>query len=150
MFKPPHGKAVLVDAYAPWCGPCKLIEPYLEECAKKYSEQLSVVKYDVEGDNNKNLKVEMLLQGVMVRGLPTLLLYNNGSPLVTHSGAITETGLQQWLEDGLGTATAAATPAYGDKPKEQEPTNDAAHQDDAPGGKRGFVSFAVGKDDYSL
>mmetsp|Transcript_29754 Transcript_29754/g.54869 ORF Transcript_29754/g.54869 Transcript_29754/m.54869 type:complete len:211 (-) Transcript_29754:272-904(-) len=156
LFQPSEGKAVLVDACAPWCGPCKLIEPYLDECAKKYSDQLSVVKYDVEGGNNKNLKVEMLLQGVMVRGLPTLLLYNNGIPLASHSGVITETGLEEWLEDNLlskmdefETEVTQST-AVTSKEKE-ESKKDEVNEGDT-GSKRGSVSLAsqLGKDDYML
>jgi thiol-disulfide isomerase/thioredoxin len=55
------------------CGPCKLIEPLITSTAEKYSAQLSILKYDVEGPNNQGLKVEMLLQGVRVSGLPTLM-----------------------------------------------------------------------------
>eukprot|EP00571_Detonula_confervacea_P006201 CAMPEP_0172319532 /NCGR_PEP_ID=MMETSP1058-20130122/37935_1 /TAXON_ID=83371 /ORGANISM="Detonula confervacea, Strain CCMP 353" /LENGTH=205 /DNA_ID=CAMNT_0013034603 /DNA_START=26 /DNA_END=643 /DNA_ORIENTATION=+ len=148
LFQPSEGKAVLVDAYAPWCGPCKLIEPYLDECAKKYSDQLSVIKYDVEGNNNKDLKVEMLLQGVMVRGLPTLLLYNDGIPLATHSGAIKETELHKWLEDNLSSKMDELEP--GNAKQNEGPPQEEVVNDDATGTKRGFVSFGFEKDDYSL
>jgi len=164
LFQPPEGKAVLVDACAPWCGPCKLIEPYLNEAAKKHSDQLSILKYDVEGDNNKNLKVEMLLQGVMVRGLPTLVLYNNGKPLATHSGAITQNGLEEWLEDNLFSKMeefdaevekqlqqSTTTTVESKKKQKQQNEGDKVDEDGVIGEKRGFVSFASqGPDDYML
>mmetsp|Transcript_54063 Transcript_54063/g.114820 ORF Transcript_54063/g.114820 Transcript_54063/m.114820 type:complete len:209 (+) Transcript_54063:255-881(+) len=154
LFQPIKSKAVLVDAYAPWCGPCKLIEPYLDECAKKYSDQLSIVKYDVEGNNNKNLKVEMLLQGVMVRGLPTLVLYNNGNPLAIHSGVITETELEDWLNDSLFSKMVESESEVMQftRNKLQEEEKKEADEKGANGEKRGFVSFASrsGRDDYAL
>jgi len=149
LFKPSEGKAVLVDAYAPWCGPCKLIEPYLNGCAEKYSDQLSVIKYDVEGDNNKDLKVEMLLQGVMVRGLPTLVLYNDGMPLATHSGVIKETELEEWLEDNLLSKIAELDGPSNAKRKNVGVQKEVVN-DDATTKKRGLVSFGLEKDDYML
>jgi len=98
----------------------------------------------------------MLLQGVMVRGLPTLLLYNNGIPLASHSGVITETGLEEWLEDNLlskmdefETEVTQST-AVTSKEKE-ESKKDEVNEGDT-GSKRGSVSLAsqLGKDDYML
>ncbi len=85
-----------VAAPCRWCA--KKREPTSSLAANVYSEKLSVVKYDVEGENNENLKVEMLLQGVVVRGLPTLLLYGEGVPLATRTCAITEKDLKEWLD----------------------------------------------------
>lgn len=155
LFRPPEGKAVLVDAFAPWCGPCKLIEPHLDECAEKYSDQLSVVKYNVEGGNNKNLKVEMLLGGVMVRGLPTLLIYNDGIPLASHSGVMTKAELEEWLEkqitkmDELTSELGKSTPANLKK-KDTEEKDKASLG--VTGSKKGFVSFASQflVDDYAV
>jgi thioredoxin-like negative regulator of GroEL len=113
----------------------------LHTIAKKYSEHLSVIKYDVEGKNTKSLKVEMLLQGVHVRGLPTLLLYNNGAPVATHSGAIAEQDLHDWLDNNL--ATISDTKSVSKKEVEER---DAVNEV-LTSGKRGFVSFV---DRYTL
>jgi thioredoxin 1 len=147
LFRPSDGRSVLVDAYAPWCGPCKLIEPYLVGCAEKYSDRLSVIKYDVEGNNNNDLKVELLLQGVMVRGLPTLILYNGGEPVATHSGAITETGLEEWLDNNLlAKIDVTETNAIQNDGLVEEKVGESS----SITGQRGFVSFASQFDDYSL
>lgn len=92
-----------------------------------------------------------LLQGVMVRALPTLIFYSNGSPLATHSGAITESGLEEWLAEGFAkmegleleseVAKQSATVATASsimKEEEQQPP------------KRGFISFGAQVDDYAL
>lgn len=126
--------------------------------ANKYSDQLSVLKYDVEGDNNKNLKVEMLLQGVLVRGLPTLVLYHNGQPLATHSGVITETGLEEWLEENLFSmkdefeAEVRQQSTTTNSGQQEEPNKAEESDESATGKKRGFVSFGsqFGQDDYML
>lgn len=128
----------------------KELRQLLSLAAKIYSEKLSVIKYDVEGKNNKNLKVEMLLQGVVVRGLPTLLLYGDGMPLATRSGAITEKDLSEWLDCNLASSGEDAMiteiqTRTGDNPKKQE-SNEVASVS-----KRGFVSFAsFDKDEYTL
>ena len=122
----------------------ELFDPisHIIHTAKKYSEQISVIKYDVENSNTKNLKVEMLLQGILVRGLPTLLLYKNGVPVAKHSGAITETGLYEWLDNNLATITGDINSVKASKDEERD-----AAKDVPTGTKRGFVSFA---DRYSL
>ena len=147
------------DAYTQWCGPCKVIEPLINQIATKYINQLSVLKYDVEGPKNELLKVEMLLQNVRVSGLPTLILYWRGKPVAMHSGVITEEGLEDWLDKNLfsngalvdeETDGSSNNDAITKKAKE-----DAAGDDEdstATAGKRGFVSFAsqYGRDDYAL
>ena len=120
--------------------------------AKKHSDKLSIIKYDVEGDNNKDLKVELLLQGVMIKGLPTLILYYEGTPLATHSGMITESGLDEWLDNNLfskmnelNTMNNAANDEKLEQMKEDSMSEEVC------GKQRGFVSFdSSGKDDYML
>lgn len=116
--------------------------------AKIYSEKLSVIKYDVEGNNNKDLKVEMLLQGVVVRGLPTLLLYRDGMPLATRSGAITEKDLKEWLDCNLFSRTNAME-ADGRTRTENNPEKQTTNEV-AIVKNRGFVSFAFEQDGYAL
>lgn len=94
-------KAVLVDCCAVWCGPCKLIEPVLDRSSKKWSSRLDVVKFDVDGGNNKNTKLELLLQGVMPRALPSLILFREGKAIAKHQGVITDEGLDEFLEENI-------------------------------------------------
>jgi hypothetical protein len=91
----------------------------------------------------------MLLQGVVVRGLPTLLLYGDGMAISTRSGAITEKDLREWLDCNLASREDAMITEIqtrtGDNPKKYESNEVAAVS------KRGFVSFAAfGKDEYTL
>ena len=119
--------------------------------AEKHSDKLSVIKYDVEGDNNKNLKVEMLLQGVMVRGLPTLILYNDGKPLATHSGVITQDGLEHWLEESMSEMDDLEMEAKQSTSTPMSTKKEESKKDEGVAGpKRGFVSFATQVDDYAL
>mmetsp|Transcript_27788 Transcript_27788/g.41836 ORF Transcript_27788/g.41836 Transcript_27788/m.41836 type:complete len:249 (-) Transcript_27788:153-899(-) len=157
---PDSPSAVLVDAYTQWCGPCKLIEPLITSTAQKYSNQLSILKYDVEGSNNQDLKMELLLQGVRVSGLPTLILYWKGEPVATHSGVISEEGLEHWLEVNLFSNGELNRQSVGSndggamtkKTKEVYNNSEGTDEEIATAPKRGFVSFAsqYGKDDYAL
>ena len=119
----------------------------LHTIAKKYSQHLSVIKYDVESKNTKSLKVEMLLQGVLVRGLPTLLLYNNGVPVATHSGAITEQDLYGWLDNNLATISETKSGNNNMEVSKKEVEERDAVNEVPTSGKRGFVSFV---DRYTL
>ncbi|MGL4631334.1 MAG: thioredoxin domain-containing protein [Leadbetterella sp.] len=70
---------VLVDFYAEWCGPCKLMKPYLEEMDAHMKDQVKIVRIDV--DQNKNL-----VKSLRIEGLPVLNLYTQGKITWTHTG----------------------------------------------------------------
>src|SRR5256885_16925342 len=77
---------VLVDYWAEWCGPGKLIAPMLDESASSYAGQLSVAKLNID----ENLKTPSESH---VRGLPTLMLFKNGQPIATKVGAVSRSQL---------------------------------------------------------
>lgn len=91
-------KFLLLDAFAQWCGPCKLIEPVLQQCADDWKDSLVVGKFDVEDGKSKDLKVELILQGVMPQALPALILVHKNEILDTWKGVIDSNQLQEMLE----------------------------------------------------
>ena len=89
-----NDKPVLVDFWAPWCGPCRVIAPSLEEIADEQSEQLRIVKLNVDENQQTAAKY-----GVM--SIPTLIVFKNGAPAHTIVGALPKKRLQQELEPAL-------------------------------------------------
>lgn len=74
-------KPVLVDFFATWCGPCKMMQPILEDTAKQLGEKIKILKVDVD----KNQAAAGKFQ---VRGVPTLILFQNGKILWRESGVV--------------------------------------------------------------
>ncbi len=93
---------VLVDFWAAWCGPCKMIAPHVEEIAQQYGEQLKVGKLDV--DSNQETAMQY---GVM--GIPTLILYKNGKPIERITGYMPKERLLSRIAPHI-TAPAATEP----------------------------------------
>ena len=85
---------VLVDYWAAWCGPCKMVGPIVEEIASEYSGRLKVGKLDV--DNNQASAAE---QNVM--SIPTLLIFKEGEVVAQQVGALTKTKLTEFIEPHL-------------------------------------------------
>jgi thioredoxin 1 len=85
---------VLVDYWAEWCGPCKMIAPLLDESAASYSGRLNVAKINID----ENAKTPSQYH---VRGIPTLMLFKDGQPIATRVGALSKSQLNAWIEENL-------------------------------------------------
>ena len=88
------GTPVLVDFWAEWCGPCKMIAPTLEEIAKEYSGRLKVAKVNV--DQNQGLPPKY-----GIRGIPTLILFKNGNAEATKVGAVSKSQLTAFIDSNI-------------------------------------------------
>ena len=85
---------VLVDYWAEWCGPCKMIAPMLDEMAKDYGARLTVAKMNV--DENRDVPAKY-----GIRGIPTLMLFKDGQLAATKVGALSKSQLTAFLEPHL-------------------------------------------------
>ncbi|MSO91203.1 MAG: thioredoxin TrxA [Acetobacteraceae bacterium] len=85
---------VLVDFWAEWCGPCKVIGPALEEIAGELAGKLTVAKVDID-DN------PMTPNKFGVRGIPTLILFKDGKQVAQKVGAMPKSALKAWIESSL-------------------------------------------------
>jgi thioredoxin 1 len=85
---------VLVDYWAEWCGPCKMIAPILDEVSRDYEGRLQVAKVNV--DENQALPARF-----GIRGIPTLMLFKNGQPIATKVGALSKSQLTLFLDSNL-------------------------------------------------
>jgi thioredoxin len=74
---------VIADFWAEWCGPCKTVDAYLDEIAKQYSEQLKIVKVDIESN-------PVVTSNYTVLNLPTLILFKFGQPVERIVGALSK------------------------------------------------------------
>ena len=87
-------KPVLVDFWAEWCGPCRMIAPALEEIASEIGERVDIVKLNI--DENPETPTHY-----GVRGIPTMVLFKGGKPVAQKVGAAPLSQIQQWLESEI-------------------------------------------------
>ena len=88
------GKPVLVDYWAEWCGPCKMIAPILDEVSETYKDKLQIAKMNV--DENREIPAKF-----GIRGIPTLMLFKDGQLAATKVGAMSKAQLTQFLDQQL-------------------------------------------------
>jgi thioredoxin 1 len=85
---------VLVDYWAEWCGPCKVIAPVLEEIAAEYDGRMKVCKLDIDANGETPPKYG-------IRGIPTLMLFKNGNVEATKVGALSKSQLTAFLDSNI-------------------------------------------------
>ena len=85
---------VLVDYWAEWCGPCKMVAPILDEVAKEYTGKLKVAKLNI--DDNQKTPGEY-----GIRGIPTLMLFKSGNVEATKVGALSKSQLTAFIDSNL-------------------------------------------------
>ena len=85
---------VLVDFWAEWCGPCKMITPIIEEIAPSYKDKIKIVKVNV--DENRPIA-----ERHGIRGIPTLIIYKSGNVEATHVGALSRSQLVAFIDQNI-------------------------------------------------
>ena len=89
-----NDKPVLIDFWAEWCGPCKMIAPILDEAADEYADKLQVVKLNI--DENPNIA-----QKFGIRSIPTLMIFKDGAPQAQKLGAMSKSQLTEFLDTNI-------------------------------------------------
>ena len=85
---------VLVDVWAPWCGPCKMVGPAVKRLAEKNPERFKLVMANME-------EFEETAEHLNIKATPTLLIFSGGNEVARRSGALMETQIAKWLDEHL-------------------------------------------------
>ena len=85
---------ILVDFWAEWCGPCKMIGPILEELSIEMEDKIRIIKVDVDNNNQTAMKYS-------IRSIPTLIILKNGSVQAQHIGAASKAQLENFINQNI-------------------------------------------------
>lgn len=88
---------VLVEYWAEWCGPCRMMAPLLDESARVYGDQIRIAKVNVDHE-------PAIASRYNVRSIPTMMIFKNGHPAATHVGATNRSRLESFIEAQIGDA----------------------------------------------
>jgi thioredoxin 1 len=88
------GKPVVVDFWAEWCGPCRMIAPALDEIAAELKDRVTIAKINI--DENPNVPTKY-----GVRGVPTLMIFSGGQVAATKVGALPKSKIKEWIESSI-------------------------------------------------
>jgi thioredoxin 2 len=86
---------LVVDVWAPWCGPCRMMAPHFEQAAREFAARARLAKVNSDEEN-------ALAARFGIRGIPTLIVFRNGKEIARQAGAMDGGGLRRWLTAALG------------------------------------------------
>lgn len=87
-------KPVLVDFWAQWCGPCRMLTPVIDQLAEEMQDQIKIVKMNIDTSPNTP-------SSLGVRSIPTMMIFKNGQSIATKVGALPKNSIKEWIESSI-------------------------------------------------